>query len=212
MLPRDETAIKKQRDLVEDLLQPPRSPTADHVEEALEEPLDLMSVKESAEGEEGPDQGKTKVISLADLSRGILKLNYRSDLFETKEPSLLSRLFPPTKAPVAESIQETDLEYEEDKDQISVKSTPRFSYHRSPELFFDRLEPLEGMTAAGIRKRRGSGMPDPIEEERVEPENLGGSTNGNISDIYTIHSSTLEVPEGPRHLRLSCEVAPVSSS
>lgn len=131
----------------------PRS-IADYIEENMREPIDLRPVKETEE--ENTEKDSKIIYTLHDLSRGLKKLNKKSDLFEKNIvlPNVSSQ------SKVHAEIEEIDSEYEESSDEKNERS-PTLS------ILIDKTEPLDESEFA-IKKIKE--LPEAIQEEAEDSE------------------------------------------
>lgn len=157
---------------MEDLFQLQKRPIDEYLQDALNEPSTLGSVKETEEEYSGKE-GRL-IYSLHDLSRDLKKLSCRSDLFENKQVSL-PRMASVVQRDGDSSIRESDLEYDEssEDEKRSNKSTPYFGPDSARMMLIDNMEPCEELikkAGQGKRKRKMEKLPDTIQEENCESE------------------------------------------
>ena len=171
--------MKRQRDLIEDMIQEPGWYNADYIQEAISEPSDLGPVEETEEENIGRELRKFP--SLRDLSKDLKKMCCKSDLFEEDKLEF-------TKIPVISEInagiKETEQEYEENSDDDKEKTKERIKR----TMVLDKTEPLENIFERQILSKKKSALkdlPDPIEEEPIS-DSINEDFNSNSLIIYSI--------------------------
>lgn len=180
--------IRKQRDLVDDLFQLPKISMADYIQETLNDPSDLGSVKETEEENIGKE-GK-RVYSLHDLSKDLRKLRCRSDLFERKEQAM-PKISAVTQGDVDTSIKESESEYDaSSEEEKSSKSTPRIS--EDSTLMFDKTDQVDSpgqKMFMAHKKTKVKDVPDTIQEESNDSELVGEHPECTFFKFFTPSSA-----------------------
>lgn len=164
---------------MEDLFQLQKRSTAEYIQETVNEPPELGSIKETEEENAGKE-GK-RIYSLHDLSKDLQKLRYRSDLFEIKEHAM-PKISAVNQGEVDTSIKESDSEYDASSEEAENKGSRGLGVETGLPMFMDKAEPLEEALKQRLaisRRIRGvKNVPDAIQEESNDSEIIGDHPSG----------------------------------